>query len=268
MEIIMSITGTYYSKSSENYLWIILYCFYMQYQNYNSHMYKKYESEDYELKKYLDSHLKNYPNLLYYIHKTIELISQLYIWVIFLLLFIIITLFEINLFFSVKLLLFFIILYMFLDLTYSKNTNNSIITVIWVFIIYCGLVTMAIYFYQFTMLGLFSNWFYGHYLALPDFVKNNLQVIGIQIYAKNELTKRFFPHYFSNLLSVLLLSEVKNQIKKLRNENKSNVKLKEELEIYEDTILKRMSTAQVGDLKESNLQFDGNIIFSKKKFYF
>ncbi len=159
---------------------------------------------------------------------------------------------------------------MFLDLTYSKNVNNSIIKVIWIFIVYSGLITIVIYFYQFTMLGLFSNLFYINNMNLPGFVKNNLQIIGFQIFAEEDLTKRFFPHYFSNFLSVLLLSEVKNRIKKIGNENICSFKLKEKLEKYEDTIIKRMSTIRLGNLnvKENKLLLDENFKFSTKRYYF
>ena len=188
----------------------------MQYQNYNSHLFKKYESKEYDWNRYINSKLINYPKCLYSTQKTIEVICKCYIWIILLFLFIVIIMFDTNLLFSIKLVIFLFILYKFLDLSQTNVSETFIIKYIWILIVYCGLNTMVVYFYQFFGQGLLIE---SLSVPLPEFVAKNLISIGIEIYSKNDLTKRFLPHYLSNFLSVLLLIEVKNIIVKLKKQN-------------------------------------------------
>ena len=267
---IMQILNSYCNfegvDQKENYLWMILYCFYMQYQNFNSHLFKKYESKEYDWNRYINSKLINYPKCLYSTQKTIEVICKCYIWIILLFLFIVIIMFDTNLLFSIKLVIFLFILYKFLDLSQTNVSETFIIKYIWILIVYCGLNTMVVYFYQFFGQGLLIE---SLSVPLPEFVAKNLISIGIEIYSKNDLTKRFLPHYLSNFLSVLLLIEVKNIIVKLKKQNFYKLKLNEEIEKYENQIIQKLINENNSDNLKSNLQNDkkvDNLEFSKGKY--
>jgi hypothetical protein len=240
-------------KSVLIYLILVIYCFYMQYHNYKSDLYKNYEDKRYCLNEYLSELLWNYPKTLTAIQDIVKLVKGLWIWVILILLFNFITCYNYYIFFYFKLLLFFIILYLFVNISENKV---SLVTSIWVLIIYCGINTMLIYIYQFTQLKLIGEWFRGSLISgLPDIIVQNFPVIGLEIYMEN-LPLRFLPHYGSNLLSVLLLWEVKRKQRE-NNSNRNNTATSNK-GIVKKTFMrkqKRMSDAFKNDLSYSRYYF-------------
>ncbi len=182
LELIMRIDENW-DPSDEQFLWVLLYCYYLQYRNYNSVIYLKYDSDKFKLKTYLEDNLKYYESMNKIVRTLISFLESLYIWLIFILIFLTITLFEIQCLFAVKLFFFFLIVYKYLQFSYSKKITNTILIYIRIFVIYCGLVTMIIYFYQFTGLTIISKWYESF---IKDFQNltyfNSKNFIGIKVY--------------------------------------------------------------------------------------
>jgi hypothetical protein len=214
--------------STELILVVILYCYYLQYQIYFSNLYLKYDCGGYTFRQYISNKLINHPNLDKFIHRAYFIFQGIYIWGILILIFCCIFLKEINALYSIKLIIFEIIVYKFIH--FRKSTR--IIIFCWIFIIYCGINTMICYFYQFTTLELVKNTFSDFLVILPSFIQDNLDIIGLKKYDNSDLAKEFLPHYGSNFLSVLLLYEIRrikylleNEKKIKKQEKRENLKL-------------------------------------------
>jgi hypothetical protein len=198
--------------TTENLILVILYFFYVQYQNYNSDIYKKYDNKKYSFKNYFN---KKFPKTT----KIMTLVMQgVYIWLILSMLFLCIIFKEINVLFLFAMILYFCVMYKFL---YSLSGN---LLLCWILIIYCGLNTTIVYFYQFTSLDLIKPSFDKFLSSLPNIMKDNLNILGFTLYKKEDLPLKFLPHYGSNLLTVMLLSEVKrlNILFELDKENQND----------------------------------------------
>ena len=171
-------------KGNKLNLFALIYCFYIQNQNYNSKLYLKYDFKHFSIKTYLEIRLKEYNNINNLIKKISYSVECFYLWIIFLSLFLSITLFENQVFFAIKLLLLFIILYKYLRFYYCKEISSSILVYIWMFVIYCGLVTMIVYFYQFTGITILNEWYQSHLAKLNLFEEKNFTSIGIIVNIK------------------------------------------------------------------------------------
>jgi hypothetical protein len=203
------------AKSIEMNLIFIIYCFYIQHSNYHSKLYKNYEDERISLTKYLEQLFKNLPRLKSMVNLIIYINQEIWIWMILVLLFLCITSFNYYILFIVKLVLFFVIMYKFLNLSSSKD--HTIFKYIWILIIYSCLNTVLIYLYQFTELNIIREWYIENIFdKLPQAIALNLNSFGLEIYS-SEVALKFLPHYGSNLLSVMLLWEVNRIIILLEN---------------------------------------------------
>jgi hypothetical protein len=222
-------------KSREMYLVFIIYCFYVQYTNYNSEIYKNYEDEKkVSLKTYLENLFENYPKLQSTINAIVYIIQELWVWITLILLFLCITSFNYYVLFSVKLVLFFLVMYKFLS-----EKVNSIMKFIWILIIYSAINTLAVYLFQFVQLNIIKDWYIESiYNQLPEWMAHNISAFGFEIY-DHDVALKFLPHYGSNLLSVMLywecrrLEEIKKNVKaenKAKKEKKNaNDKIKLEI---------------------------------------
>ena len=186
-------------------LYYIIYCFYLQYQNYNSDIYLKYDSDEYSFNTYLENMLKDHEHWKK-LTKTISYMAEnIFIWLIFILFFVSIIMVDIQLLFAIKLIFYFSIVYLFLQFNYSHKISRTIIIYIWILIIYCGIATTTVYFFQFT-----GNTFIEK--LINDFItesyqKNFLnlvfQFIGIKVYNSiNRLVvwRKFAFMFVSSLL--------------------------------------------------------------------
>ncbi len=181
------------SKTIEISILFIIYCYFIQKVNYNTSFYndQKLDFEVYIMTKLGQLKLLNF-------------LQEIYAWILFILIFFTITCVYYQLLFSIKLFFFSIVFYKFLNL---KNLN-SIKKYIWILILYCGLNTMLIYFYQFKKLKLLKPFFQQIDNFLGEFICNNMDVIGLEVYECNDLPIKLLPHYFSNFLSILILWEI------------------------------------------------------------
>ena len=131
-------------------LYYIIYCFYLQYQNYNSDIYLKYDSDEYSFNTYLENKLKDHEHWKKLTKSISYMAENIFIWLIFILFFVSIIMVEIQLLFAIKLIFYFSIVYLFLQFNYSHKISRTIIIYIWILIIYCGIATTTVYFFQFT----------------------------------------------------------------------------------------------------------------------
>lgn len=182
------------SKTIEINILLVMYCYYIQKKNYQTSFYKD-EKLDFEV--YI---IKKFEKI-----KILSFLQEIYVWILFVLLFITITSWYYQFLFSIKLLFFSILFYKFLSIKNIKSIKKYV----WILILYCGINTMLIYFYQFKVLNLLNPIFENYFDRLfPDKILKNFDVIGLVLYRSSDLPLKLFPHYFSNFLSVLLLWEI------------------------------------------------------------
>ena len=156
------------------YFVFILYLYYLQFQIYNTKNYSKFISDDYNINNYLQINLKNYPKIKKVIFYLLKLIKEFYIWLLLFLMFYFITGFDITIMFIIKLVMFSIVLFYLLTI---KESHRRLVQVVRLLIIYCFIITMICYFYQFTIFDLVKeNLTFLDISRYPDFVKMNLKV--------------------------------------------------------------------------------------------
>jgi hypothetical protein len=232
-------------KSTEFFLPFIIYCFYIQYQNYNSTIFKSYSKDEISLKGYLEQILRNrkFKSVISFL---LMCLQEIYIWIILIVFFCLICAIETYVTFAVELLLFFIVMYKFLNIDKDYKKGERIIKYVWILIAFCGVNTILVYFYQFTALEYVADWYKGIESTFPIWLKDNLKVFGLERYT-DDLAIEFLPLYGSNFLSVLLLWELNRilQIKKELNENSGN----EELNTTKVSHVLARSMTQVAEYK-------------------
>lgn len=233
-------------KSTEFFLPFIIYCFYIQYQNYNSTMFKSYSNDELSLKGYLEQklHNKKFKSVILFLLMSIQ---EIYIWIILILFFCLICTIETYVSFAIELLLFFIVMYKFLNISTNNKKGETIIKYVWILITFCGVNTLLVYFYQFTALKYISDWYMGIENSLPLWMKNNLKIFGFERYTE-ELAIEFLPLYGSNFLSVLLLWEL-NRILEIKKELKENISIEDNNRKHKSSHVLAKSMTQVSDNK-------------------
>jgi len=261
-------TDAIQSKTTEINILIVIYCYYIQKVNYKTAFYndEKLDFEVYILKKFEQV-------------KILTFLQEIYVWILFILIFLTVTFKVYRALFAIKLLFFSILFYKFLNLKNLKSIKKYI----WIFILYCGINTMLVYFYQFRALKLF-NPFFEFYIdnLFPDMITKNFKVIGLEIYSEN-LPENLLPHYLSNFLSILILWEISricdlvdsNRVQKINIPSNSNI-----LNIYcNDNILlsindlkeheknntQRMQTLKVIKIDENNVMIPKNEMIKLNK---
>ena len=237
-----------YSKNIEKtsieiLLFLAIYCLYIQYQLINSKVYKKLSKEEENESEDNNNISNNIFAKVFYVIKNIFL--ELYIWIIIVLCFILLCTFEINLLFLFKLFIYLFILYDFLTSIQQKKNLNKFAN--WIFLMYCAINTLLVYFYQFSRIDIIKDFFDEIYKAfLPKFLIDHFVPIGF-IHYKEQLPVKFIPHFGLNFLSILFLRETNRIINFKDNKNKK-IK-KEEIKIIEDIKL-------IDELKDNNLIID------------
>jgi hypothetical protein len=218
--------GESIDKSIQTYLLLIMYCFHMQYVSYKSELFNN-DDQQYNLNSYIKRNLENFPNVRTFFDNAVSALHGLWLWIILLLLFISITSFSYYALFSIKLVLLFVIIYF---ITHRQDDKDGLVKCIWILIIYCSVNTILVYTYQFTRLRLIKEWYSVSILnSLPNLISYNLSVLGLEVY-EDRLAFSFLPHYASNLLSVLLLCEIK-RLNDRRNMNSIHSLLKKQRRI-------------------------------------
>ena len=219
----------YNSKSNiELLLFIILYCFYIQNIFYKYKTFQDLVNNDsITLSKYINKKFKKFPVIKKIIFIIGDFLMEFYVWGLIILSLFTMLYFEVNLLFSFKLVLFFIICYLFIKSI--QNPNKSIMNkrINMIFLLFCGFNTIIVYIYQFKEHSLIGDKIddvikiicFGHKIKAKI-----LNVIGISVFDKDKYFKRFFPHFLMNFLSILLYWETNRLLKKnIENNQNKNI---------------------------------------------
>ena len=219
IELFISYSANLNETSIEILLFLAIYCLYIQYELLNTTIYqtilnKKEEDDEIEInnnKNNLKSkiHCNNFVKKIFKIIK--KIILEIYVWIIIIISFILLCAFEVNILFLVKFIIYLFILYDFLISIQEKKNLNKFGG--FIFLIYCSINTLLIYFYQFSQKKVCKNFFDNIYKTiLPNFIYNYLAPIGFIYYSEN-LPYKFIPHFGLNFLSIILVRETKRIIK-------------------------------------------------------
>ena len=208
----------------EIFCYVAVYAFYIQNLLVNSTKYQELEkNKNITLKNYINFKFKKYKMIKYIFFRIFNTINEIFVWFLFCLFFCICN-FEINILFSIKLAIFFSVVYNFLQKTQiiEKNINislrsNSIL------IVYCCFNSFIVYGYQLLCLD-----FFGVYKLIKksrNFFLENLPSIGLNNYQNKKLLNKLLPHFLSNFLSILMYYELKTIYDRIDNEkNENNIK--------------------------------------------
>ena len=197
-------------NSIEYFLYFITYCYYIQYQLYNSPFFQKITKDKHIcLSMYIEIKLNEYPIFKKILFIIGNIIAQLYIWVLILIFVLVDYCFEISFIFLIKLILFVLIVYKLLtQIRNDKFYPHYKLTKF--FVIFCTINTVAVYIFQLLCLEIF-----GITQKIDDssnFFVKNLPALGFYRYKDTNLFWKFFPHFAANFLSILFLNETKRII--------------------------------------------------------
>ena len=193
--------------SIEYIIYAIVYCYYAQYKLYNYDFYQKLTLDDnISISIYIEIKFNDFPLIQTILFSIGKIILSLYVWTLISIFIVFDSYFEISFLFSIKLLIFFIIIYNFLRIIHNKKAIKINLFFNWIFLIFCALNTLSVYIFQFICLEHFS--IREKLDESNNFFVKNLPAFGFYRY-KNDLHLNFLPHFISNLISVLLIGEIK-----------------------------------------------------------
>ena len=212
----MSFLSIYTDKISDNnmelMIFIVIYCFYFQYQFHNfPYLMRIMSNKKITLEKYVEVKFKKLPKTKMVLTTLGIIISNLYIWILIGVFFVISCYFEINLIFAIKLGYFLFLSFNILfKIQNPKEGNRFSAPVHYIFLIFCCLNSFCVYVYQFRADVFFSLLFEGS--SIDNFFVKNLPNIGFSIYQKDNLYLNFLPHFGITFISVLFIAEIKRQL--------------------------------------------------------
>ena len=218
----------------EIFCYLAVYAFYIQKQLINSMKYQELDrNKNISLKNYINCNFNNYKRVKYILlFISFKTISEIYIWTMFCLFFYICNL-EINLLFSIKLAIFFKVVYNYLQKTQIIGNNKDIsLKSNSLLIAYCCFNSFIVYGYQLLCLD-YSSLYVDYIKDSKNIVIQNLPSIGLINYKNKKLIKKLLPHFLSNFLSILIYYELKSIYDKIENEKNDaypNNKVKEKNE--------------------------------------
>ena len=230
MNIFLIYTENITDNNMELSIYLVLYCFYFQYQFDNFPYLKNImNNKIINIDNYIEKKMNKLPTTKYILNILCIIISNLYIWFLIAIFFIVICYFEINLLFAIKLGYFLFLSYNIIkkkhnqEYCLNKDLNNQGIilndnkfspTIHYIFLIFCMLNSFLVYLYQFKNNPLINSKFSG--ISSDNFFIKNLPNIGFSIYQKQNLYFNFLPHFGITFISVLFISEIIRQIKLLK----------------------------------------------------
>lgn len=201
IELIITYNNDLEYKTPELLVGLIMYCFYLQYLIYNSQLYKNYESDESNIIDYFNIKLKDYPRIKYFLNASLVVFQGLWVWILIALFFVFLVIAKLYyVLFAIKLVFFFLCVYKFLV------SSTRIKLYCWLLIIYCMTNTIIVYIFQFINHSIFNSINKDFNDNVSPKIHRNLDVFGLEIY--DDIFIGLLPHYASNLLSFLILSEI------------------------------------------------------------
>ena len=266
MNFILKYSDIATDKEMELLIYLVLYCFYFQYQFDNFPYLKNLmKNKKINLGKFVDEKFKKLPTTKYVLTSLGIIISNLYIWILIALFFVVSCYFEINLIFAIKLAYFLLLTYLVLRKIQNPENGNKFAPIIhYVFLIFCSLNSFLVYLYQFRDDNFINSLFSGSFSE--NFFTKNLPNIGFSIYLKDNLYLNFLPHFGITFISVLFIAEIQRQLKglvkrKFKSKDTMNIlqDKKNEIDIkLEDE--KKLSEEEVGLLKAKKYEENNKVL--------
>ena len=223
--------------SIEYLIYLVVYCYYIQYQLYNYQFYQKLaKNKNISLSLYIEIQLSEFPiikKILFFIGR---IINELYIWSLIIIFIFFNSYFEISFLFAIKLLIFLFIVFGFLQSIRNNKPNKKSMIFNWSFLVFCAFNTIGIYVYQTICLSFLP--YTNRITNSKNFWIKNLPAIGFYRYNEKDLFIKFLPHFISNLISVLLIKEMERILKKAEDKEEEETKIENGeivLNIEEDT---------------------------------
>ena len=252
----------------EIFLYAVIYCFYFQHTTCKLKYIKRIlDNELITYENYINNKTANFPTFKKIIFAFNNIIIHLFLWNI-IYFFIFFTCgYEVNFIFGIKLLLFFISLYIFLLTTHKKTINSKFksktpkcfIIINRIFLFLCSANTFFSYLYQFFFKKHFEN-FQEFIKTSENFLIRNLPNIGFTSYGEENFYYNFIPHFLTTFVCVLYVHQSEEI---LSNMDKRLIKSKTRL-ILEKKTIKR--SEKISDEKYKNIKEEKNEFLQDKMY--
>ena len=256
----------------EIYLYAVIYCFYFQHTTCNLKYIKRIlDDESITYGNYINNALANFPTLKKIIGFINNIIVQIFLWFLIYSFIFFTCYYEINLIFGIKLVLFFISLYIFLLTIHKKTMNNrfklrtpkGLIIINRIFLILCSVYTFFAYFYQFICKDYFE---FGDKIKkknIDNFFILNLPSIGFTSYEQKNFYYNFIPHFLTSFICALYVDHSEEI---LSNMDKQFIKSKTRLIQEKKTIKKseKLSDEKFKNIKEEKNEFLQDKMYADK----
>ena len=231
MKFILNYKEDINDSSCETLLFIIAYCYYFEYQIY---VIKNKKSKHKDLENLLNNrnisyycYFKTHLKYTFFIYDYfMKFLSHFLIWIYTFIFIFFLCHFELNILFSIQLLLFLISIYLLLrKIQENININNNSlnkkvqnikdIIITYIFLIFSVINTIIVYLYQFICHDYWYNKIKDTFL-----LNENLSYIGLKKYS-GDLYIKLLPFFVINFISTLFLNELDSFQKRLEREAKS-----------------------------------------------
>ena len=241
MNFILTYTDKILDNDMELSIFIVIYCFYFQYQLDNFPYIKNIiNSKEITIEKYVDEKLAVYPKTQFFCQSIVDIISNIYIWILIGVFFVFSCYFEVNFIFALKLAYFFNLSFMVLRRVQNRENGKRFIPIIhYIFLIFCSIHSFLVYIYQFRA-DAFIKSKIDDSSSSNNFIIKNFPNIGFSIYQKDNLYFNFLPHFGLVFISVLFIDEIQRQFRIKQKEDSINNKIMEDLKIKKAEIEKQL----------------------------
>ena len=273
MNFLLIYTEEISDNNLELSIYLVLYCFYFQYQFNNfPYLMNIMNNKKINLENYIEKTFKNLTKTKYILNILGIIISTSYMWILIAIFFVIICYFEINFIFAIKLGYFLFLSFNIIKKILNNERNTKFSPILhYIFIIFCSINSFLAYLYQFRSNDFIKSLFDG--IFNENFITKNLPNIGFSIYQKDNLYFNFLPHFGVTFISVLFINEIIRQIKLLNVRKFKKLKTMMILKSKKEEIEKKLrdenlSTEDREILKSDIYQENAKVIKHLKIKYF
>ena len=256
----------------EIFLYAIIYCFYFQHTTCNLINIKKIlEDDTITFENYINNKFSNFPKIKTCINLIEKILLQIFFWSLIFFFIFFSSYFEINLIFGIKLLLFFISLYIFLHIiqkqsmiiSYKIENQKCYACLNKALLIFCSVNTFLAYMYQFFGKDFFEFKDYIKDENNDNFFIKNLPSIGLTFYEENNLYYNFIPHFMTAFLCELYAYELDEILLNIDKElSKSKFRLLQEKKTLRKN--QKLSDEKFNDIKEEQNEFLQDKLYADK----
>ena len=254
----------------EIFLYAVIYCFYFQHTTCNLKYIKRIlDDETITYDNYVNNTFQKHPNLKSVINFLYKFLSHIFFWCLGFFFIFFSCYYEINLIFGIKLLLFFISLFIFVDIIHKKTMNSRFkmkrnkwyIILNRIFLILCSVNTFCAYLYQFLCLK--SLHIRKYIKDDKNFFIKNLPNIGFTLYEKDNLYYNFIPHFLTSFICTLYVYDSEEVLSNIDKElSKSKTKLLQEKKTIKKS--EKISDEKIRNIKEEKNEFLQDKMYADK----